>query len=77
MCDALGERVQVVAAVAAALGTMPARACLAKVFSACGSMLGPSRSSAPFARSASARAWSRMALSYLDDPRRSGRVVAG
>jgi tetratricopeptide (TPR) repeat protein len=42
---------------------MRLRACLAKILSECGVMLGPTRSIASWARSASVRAWSRIALS--------------
>jgi hypothetical protein len=45
--DALGERPQVVTTVAAALGPLGLRSWLAKVLSARGVILGPSRSSAP------------------------------
>jgi hypothetical protein len=49
--DALGERTHVVAAVAADALRMRLPDWLAKALRACGVMLGPSRSSAPSARS--------------------------
>ena len=62
--DPLGKCTEVVAAVAAKLGAhAPAGGPGKRVESARREMAGPSRSSAPSALSASARAWSRVAFS--------------